>query len=123
MPLIAREEWHWFMCLVTLLLLLCIQRTTRQVSPVKLDLLDAFSLFRRALVGRCFGRILTPGSFAASAFPSPPKKWPSHSPTDMRRYAIRATQKCLLTNAFALLLLPFAASRFSQVLWSERESW
>lgn len=36
--------------------------------------------------------------------------------TDLRRSAIRATQNCLTTNAFALLLLPFAASRFSEVL-------
>jgi hypothetical protein len=40
----------------------------------------------------------------------------AHSPVDMRRYAIRATQNCLLINPFALLLLPFAASGFSQVL-------
>jgi len=33
-----------------------------------------FSLFLSPVLGRCFGRIPTPGSFASSAFPSPPKK-------------------------------------------------
>jgi hypothetical protein len=37
----------------------------------------------------------------------------------MRQCAIRATQNFLLTSAFRLLLLPFATSRKSQVLWSE----
>jgi hypothetical protein len=35
---------------------------------------------------------------------------------DMRQCAIRAIQNFLLTNAFRLLLLPFAASRISEVL-------